>query len=237
MSSCLLHRIKNTPRSHIMGIKGRSFNLKPIRNLPKKLAAYKWHPKSARHVGSVITSNSKLKSVIRKVFSRKAALAAGFATVTGFSAASIWNYIEANSGCFRKLGNGSVCKVKELSCCQRNTLDNVTNCAGMSAFGSVCDDYNDATAASCCKLCSCEELQCHDNEEFQCQKPTVADAIAHFSQKVKSGVWSAIETVFPWASYVLYAVGTMLALWLLGMALPIINKILPRARSSRNQDV
>lgn len=217
-----------------MRITGRSFDLQPIRKLPSKFASYKWNLKSLKQVRRKITDNAKLRSVVGHVFSRKAALAAGFASVVGYGAASIWNYIESNSGCFKKLGGGSVCKVKELSCCQKKSLDNVPNCAGMGVYGHVCHGYDDATEESCCKLCSCQELHCDENEELKCQKPTVADAIAHFAEKAKSGVWSAIETVFPWASYVLYAIGTMMALWLLGLALPILDKIWPRKR--RNQD-
>lgn len=214
--------------------KGRYFNLKPSLKIHRKFQSIKLNPKSKKHLDELLQKRSNVKKLIGNVFSKKGLAVAGVGTAVGVGVSSIWNYIESNSGCFMKKQNGSVCKVQELSCCQKATLDNVANCAGMEHYQNVCEHYDEDQEQSCCKLCSCDHVGCYDQEEVRCQKPTVADALTHFAESVQSGVWSAVESVFPWASYVLYAALTLLALWLLNLALPFIKKMVPR---KRNQDV
>lgn len=214
--------------------KGRYFNYKPSLKIHKKFKSIQLNPKSMKHLDDLVKKKSSVRKVIDKVFSKKGLAVAGAGTAVGVGVSSIWNYIESNSGCFMKQLDGSVCKVHELSCCQPATLDNVANCSGLSHFQKTCDNFDEDAEKSCCRLCNCEHVGCPDSEELKCQKPTVADALTHFADSVKSGVWSAIGSVFPWASYVLYAVLTLFALWLLNLALPFIKKIVPR---KRNQDV
>lgn len=210
----------------------RSFNFKPIRAMNKRFKAFNVVTKSMSNLDGLVRKNTKMQKVIKTVFSKKTAVVAGVGTALGLGISSIWNYIESNSGCFKKLRDGSVCKVKELSCCQKERLDNVPNCPGMGPFQNACHNYDADQEESCCLLCDCVDSHCDEGEEMKCQRPTVADALTHFADQVKSGVWSAVEAVFPWASYVVYAIVALLALWLLSLAWPVIRKMVPR-----NKDV
>lgn len=212
-----------------MKIRPRNFDFHPIRS-GRKFAPFKVNVKSAKVLEGTVAKNARMRRVIKQVFSKKAAVTAGVGTAVGLGVASIWNYIESNSGCFKKLRNGSVCKVQELSCCQKGSLDNVPNCSGMASYRSVCDQEYDDSDASCCKLCSCAEMGCDESEEMRCQRPTISDALAHFAATVKEGVGSALVTLFPWAPYVLYAGLALLALWAVSVAWPVLNRFLPRRK-------
>lgn len=215
--------------------KGRLFNFKPSARIHGKFKSVRLRPKSLGHLDEMVAKKSALRRVVGQVFSKKGLAAAGVGTAVGVGVSSIWNYIESNSGCFRRRPDGSVCKALELSCCQRDALDNVAGCPGLGHLRAACDGFDEDAEGSCCKLCSCDGVDgCPDGEEMRCQRPTVADALTHFAEGVQSGVWSAVGAVFPWAPYALYAALALLALWLLSLVLPLLQRLVPRRRG--NQD-
>lgn len=169
-------------------------------------------PKSKTAFTRVVEGNSKLSKVVNKIFSKKALIAVGAGTAIGYGIDSIWNYIESNSGCFKKKGD-AVCKVRELSCCQPGPVNNV--CPGFSKqYVNACDGYDEDVQGSCCKFCDCNTLQCGPDEEVQCQRPTVADALTHFTHTLGSNVWSVLTNLFPFLPYLLYAAVAVLFIWI-----------------------
>lgn len=212
----------------------RRYNFNARQKIHKKYESFKMKAKSQGELNKIVHKRSDLKHAIEKLFSKKALIVAGVGSAVGIGVTSIWNYIESNSGCFKKNPDGSVCKVRELSCCQPEELENITYCDNMNLYHAICDQYDEEQEQSCCKLCDCTQVGCDEQETMQCQRPTVADALTHFAQNVSSGVWSGIETLFPWLSYVVYGVGILFALWILSWVGPFLYRLLPR---KRNQDV
>lgn len=206
-----------------------------LEDVDPKFSTHKIVVKSLDDLNTTVAKNTKLKTVIDGVFNKKVATAGAVGAVAGGSAYGIWSFIKSNSGCFKKTGNEIKCKVKELSCCQKESVRDLPNCEGLDHLANVCENFDEDKENSCCRLCNCSTTNCEGDEEMVCQRPTIGDALTHFSKQVGSGLWSAIETIFPWASYVLYAFLSILALWLLSLAGPWINKLLPR-RTAFDED-
>lgn len=212
--------------------KRRVFNFKRGK-VGKRFKDFKFQAKSKAALRMIVNGSKKLENVIKKIFNKKTVMAAGVTSVVGIGVASIWDYIESNSGCFMKRTDQSICKVRELSCCQQDALDNVPFCPGISAsFKNVCDHFDEVTEGSCCKLCSCEAFQCDGDETMQCQRPSVAEALTHFAQSLGSGVWSSVEAIFPWISYVFYGIGIIFTLWLMSLVSPYIHRLLQRKKKN-----
>lgn len=188
-----------------------NFNAKPI---SKRFNNFKVLTKSQKALKKLVSSNEKLKGAIKTVFSKKGLKVAAAGALVGTGVASIWSYIESNSGCFKKKSDGSVCKYDELSCCQKGKLDNVPFCHGTKNLTNVCKDFDEDDEKSCCRLCDCEYVDCLPGDTMKCQRPTVADALNHFASQVGSTVWSGIGTVFPWISHVLYGLAAVFVLWI-----------------------
>lgn len=190
-----------------------NFSTKPI---SKRFKGFKVLTKSEKALKKLVSSNEKLKGAIKTVFSKKGLKVAAAGAIIGTGVAHIWNYIESNSGCFKKKSDGSVCKYQELSCCQNGKLDNVPFCDGMEKLANVCKDFNEDDENSCCRLCDCKYVNnCLPGDTMKCQRPTVADALNHFATQVGSTVWSGIGTVFPWISYVLYGFVAIFVIWII----------------------
>lgn len=200
----------------------------------KKYETFKTRVKSENDINVLVQRRKDFKNIIQHLFNKKTFAVAGVSSAVGIGVASIWNYIESNSGCFKRNADGSVCKVHELSCCQPGKLDNIPYCDGLKQYSNLCDNFDEEKEDSCCKLCSCKDVGCSENEVMQCQRPTVADALTHFAENLSSGVWSGIQTFFPWVSYVVYGIGIILTVWILSWVVPFLYRILPR---KRNQDV
>lgn len=219
----------------------KKFNFKRLGRANKKFKDFNVNPRSQSHLDAIVTSKPKLQRTLNAIFSKKVAttVAVGAGVTTGAVIGSkmVWNYIEANSGCFRKRDNGKVCKVRELSCCQQDKLDNVNFCQKLDLFQNACDNYDEEQEKSCCRMCNCEDAGCEEGETLICQRPTVSDALVHYTENIGSGLlstvtglWSAITNIFTWMPYVVYAVVAILVLWLISL----IYGYLPK---KRNQDV
>lgn len=189
-----------------------NFNPKPV---SKHFEDLKFFARSKVALETLVKSHNKLKKVVKKIFSKKGLTIAATGTIVGVGVTSIWNYIESNSGCFKKRADGSICKVREFSCCEKSKLDNVNFCDGLEKMANVCDNFDEEKEKSCCRLCECEHADCLPNETMQCQRPTVADALNHFASQVGSTVWSGIGAVFPWISYVIYGIIAIVSFWIL----------------------
>lgn len=209
--------------------KQRVFNFKP-RKVSKRFKDFNIKARSKAALSRVVAGSKKLEAVLNKLFNKKTALAVGISSAVGIGVSSIWNYIESNSGCFMKR-NDQVCKVRELSCCQPDDLENVPFCPGVSpTYQNVCENFNEEQEGSCCKLCTCDAFECDGDETMQCQRPTVADALTHFAQTLGSGVWSGVDALFPWLSYVLYGIGIVFTIWLWSLISPHVYRLLQRKR-------
>ena len=190
--------------------------------------------KSIAKLTTTIKSNKKLSKAIEVIFNKKTFIIAAGATVISTGIHYIWDYIETNSGCFKKQFDGSICKIKELSCCQKKDVQDVPNCSGLILPSEPCKNYKEEDT-SCCDRCQCGgEITCAPGEEVECQRPTVAEALSYFSREVSSSLWSSVTTLFPWATKVAYGLAIILIIWILSYILPVFYKIFPK---KRNQDV
>lgn len=213
----------------------KKFNFKSTPKVDKKYKLFKQDKvKSKNNLTTLVSSKPKLRQAINTLFSKKGlvtlTITAGLGTGIGAGTAFVWNYIESNSGCFKKLADGTICKIQPLSCCQKGPLDNVPFCQGYNLYEKICDNFDEDLEGSCCKNCSCLEVGCEENESMQCQRPTVAEALTHFAHSVSSGFWSFLENIFPWIRYVFYVMGGIFIIYFLN----IIVQLLPRRR---NKDV
>ena len=199
------------------------FNPKPV---SKRFKNFKIIPKSQNNLKTILKQNKNLKKAFDTVFSKKGFAVAATGTVIGTGIASILNYIESNSGCFKKKADGSVCKHREFSCCQKDKLDNIDYCEEIDKLTNVCDNFNEDNEKSCCRLCDCKYGNCLPNETMQCQRPTVGDALNHFASQVGSTVWSGIGTIFPWLRYFIYGIVVVFVFWIIN----IIRFIFPRKK-------
>lgn len=183
-------------------------------------------PKTKNAFKKIVRENAKLSKAVHKIFNKKTLMVVGAGAALGYGIDRIWDYVESNSGCFKKQGgDDSVCKVRELSCCQPKDSDNVGFCQGFeNAYRNACQGFDEDAEGSCCKFCDCVTLNCGPGEEVRCQRPTVADALTHFTKTLGSGVWSALTAVFPWLPYVLYAIAAVAFVWILNLAKPYVWK-------------
>lgn len=191
----------------------RKFNF-GTKSISKRFNNFNVLTKSQKALKRLVNGNEKLKRAFKTVFNKKSLKVAAVGTVVGAGVATVWNYIESNSGCFKKKLDGSVCKYNELSCCQKGELDNVSFCDGIQKLTNVCKDFNEDDEKSCCRLCDCKYINCLPGENMKCQRPTVAEALSHFAAQASSTVWSGIGTFFPWISYVLYGLVTIFVIWI-----------------------
>lgn len=195
----------------------RKFNFRP-RPIARRFKQFKKMAAKTKHgLKTLVNKSPNLEKAIKVIFSKKTAAVAAAGTAVGIGISSIWDYIESNSGCFLKKTDGSVCKIREFSCCQKDPVDNVPFCDGAQAMANACDGFDEEKEKSCCKLCDCQHLGCLPNETMQCQRPTVADALNHFSTQFGSTIWSGIENFFPWISYVFYGIVIIFIIWILNM--------------------
>ena len=205
----------------------------PNYNVSVKLSDITKKKKLAK-IDARINSKSTLSKMYKKLVNKKTFLAVSGVTIIGFSVSHILNYIEANSGCFKKQLDGTICKIKQLSCCQPNEVKHILTCSDLVIVSNPCGNYKE-NDDNCCEHCKCGDgIKCKIGETVHCQRPTVDEALSYFSKELGSGLWSSIKTIFPWVEYVLYVVAIIITVWLVSFILPIFYRIFPR---KRNQDV
>lgn len=125
-----------------------------------------------------------LRNAVKSVFSKKGILIAGGTGVLSYGAAKISEYISENTGCFLFDENGSVCKMKDLSCCQQSEGE-VPPCTPFKTIlPNACDGYDEKSEDSCCRRCDCQYHDCLPTQSMECRKPTVGDALSYFQQNL-----------------------------------------------------
>lgn len=121
----------------------------------KPYKKFKFSTRSANRMKNVIKTSKKLRKAVKKVFTNKAvktilskkgltALTVG--TGIGLSAHLITKYINENSGCFLYENDKELCKVRQLSCCNKTTLkEGLSFCNQKldTAPVNACDSYDD----------------------------------------------------------------------------------------------
>lgn len=195
----------------------RKFNFHPKR-VPTRFKPFKVVARTKQGLKALVTKSKKLEKAIKVIFSKKGLAVAATGTAVGVGVASIWNYIESNSGCFKRHADGSTCKYEQLSCCQKDKLDNVPFCDGADKMVNVCENFDADQEQSCCRLCDCQYVNCLPSETMQCQRPTVADALSHYASQFGSTLWSGIETIFPWLWYIIYFMAALFIFWIANLA-------------------
>lgn len=206
--------------------------------VPKSLGKFKFVAKNAKSLRNFITRNKTLHHVVKKVFSKSTLKKVAIASVVGIGVQSIMSYIDSNSGCFLK-GPRSVCKVKGLSCCQKDEIDQVPFCnePSSNALANACENFDEDVEKSCCRLCDCEHFGCLPGQSMECQRPTVAEAITHFAGDAASTLLSGVHAVAPWLWYVLYGVGALIFVWVLVLVKPFAMRVFSRRKQDDSQVV
>lgn len=169
--------------------------------------------KSAGQLSTLVAKNKALRKVINRVFSKFTVKLALGSTAVGVGISYINNYIQSNSGCFLK-SHDTVCKVKELSCCQPEAVDNLSFCALNILHPDPCNGYDEDTEKSCCKLCDCKYQNCLPHQTMECRRPTVGEALAHYAGEITSSIWSVLDQIFPWMVWILGVAGSLLVAWI-----------------------
>lgn len=208
-----------------------SFVFKRIR-VAKHLRPFKWVARSKRGLKNMVRNSENLKKVIHGIFSKRGLKVAAYGSIVAAGVASVWAYIESNSGCFLKRDDQPVCKVQHLSCCQKGDLDNLPFCEESVQNLNVCDNFDEQKEKSCCRLCDCSHFQCLPGETMECQRPTVSTALTHFAENVGAGIWSGIVGIFPSLRYVPYAILVIVCLYLLSWAMPPLKRLLSRGNKN-----
>lgn len=185
----------------------------------KSFKGFRGTVKNVKHLRSFVSKNDSLRRVISKVFTKKGLVAVTAATVVGVGVSAINDYIQSNSGCFLKSEN-SVCKVKDLSCCQPDPVDELSFCS-QTVQGDPCLNFDEDKEKSCCKLCDCQFYNCLPGQEMECRRPTIGEALAHYAQGLTLGAWNWVAYLVP---LLYWAAGITTALIVLWIAWKIYKK-------------
>lgn len=102
--------------------------------------------------------------------------------------------ISENTGCFLFDENGTVCKMKELSCCQ-NSEAGVPSCTPFKTIlPNACDGYDEKSQKSCCRQCDCKYHNCLPTQPLECRQSTIGDALSYFQQSLTQSFLGLLAT-------------------------------------------
>lgn len=161
----------------------------------------------------LVNQDSKLKTAVRGVFSKRGAATLAAGTAVGFGINELHNYIQSNSGCFLRKRDGEVCKVKSLSCCQPSSVRSLSFCESEPPeLVDACNGFDEDKEGSCCRLCNCEHYGCLPGQKMECRRPTVAEALSHFAQGLTTSLLGWLWIPLLWLGCIAAAV--ILVLWL-----------------------
>lgn len=177
----------------------------------KKFKAYKGTVKNAKHLNIIVKKDSVLRKVISSIFSKKILVTTAVGSALGVGISAINEYIQSNSGCFLK-SNNTVCKIKELSCCQPDAIENMPFCTG-KLKGNPCVGFNEEKENTCCRLCDCQYYNCLANQTMECRRPSIGEALSFYSQKLTSGMWSFMLPFVYWMAGIVVTVLIILVGW------------------------
>lgn len=187
-------------------------NIFVLQKIPvsKKYAHLDKPIRGVKNIEKILKANKKLNKAVGTIFNKKTFAVAAVSTTIGLAAFHVDNYIKSNSGCFLKKSNGSVCKVRELSCCQPDIAANINYCTPrilLAGGGDPCKDYDEDKEASCCRLCSCNIYGCSPNDSMECRRPTVGEALSYFAQGISEGISSVWSKLFSFLPYLMGCMG------------------------------
>lgn len=165
-------------------------------HVPRKFKAFKKAARNIGHLKKIIRTNQTLRKVVKGIFSKTSLKITAVGGVVGTGAYYLNKYIQSNSGCFMKSGS-SICKVKELSCCQKDKLANVPFCPKMFPE-HTCNDFDENKENSCCRLCDCQSYRCLPHQSMECRRPTVDEALAYYAERAADAFWNIIKSLFPY---------------------------------------
>ncbi|GIY64792.1 uncharacterized protein CEXT_420531 [Caerostris extrusa] len=79
---------------------------------------------------------------------------------------------------------------------------------------NVCNGFDEDVEQTCCRMCDCQFTNCLPNQTMECRRPSVGEALSHFSQSLTSNVWSFLGALMPWIYWVGCVLTGLLALFL-----------------------
>jgi hypothetical protein len=168
-----------------MGIWKKFVTRRP--RVSKQYRAYNLSVKNAKGLEIIINKNTRLRKLVSVLFSSKTLALAATSTVIGVGISKINDYIQSNSGCFL-ISNDTVCKVRALSCCQPEPVNNIAFCPEIPLGYDPCHGYDEDKEKECCKLCSCQESDCLPHQTMECRRPTIAEALSYYAQGLSSDI-------------------------------------------------
>jgi len=180
----------------------RKFDNVPVKNLPKM--------KKDKNFMNAVTNALK---------NHKKAIGVTVVATATTAAAVTWieNYITSNSGCFL-MSDDSVCKMKNLSCCQPDPVENLSFCNFSVINPNVCQGYVDDSSKSCCLQCNCIDQACLPGQTMECRRPTVGQALSHLSDNVMSTVWDWTSpiwnAIYSWFLWIIGIIGIIFVGWI-----------------------
>ncbi|KMQ83657.1 hypothetical protein RF55_19443 [Lasius niger] len=164
-----------------------------------------------------ILKNKHLQKTVKHVFSKTGLTFVTAASLATYAATQISSFIHNNSGCFLFENDEIVGKMKNLSCCQKESIQHVKDLGlfADTAPSNACDGYDnddddeDAEKEkedTCCRFCDCKYHDCAVNQRMECRRPTVGEALTHFSKDAIGWIGRTLGALMPFLKYILIAV-------------------------------
>lgn len=196
--------------------------------VPSSKTAYKQFDAVPVKRLSSLKRNNAFKKTAKTLFGKHkkfwgVTLVAG--ATTAYAVTWVENYIASNSGCFL-LSDDGACKVRELSCCQPDPVDNLSFCQLPIPQPEPCQHFNEDTEKSCCRFCDCKVQPCLPGQTLECRRPTVGQALSYLSENVTSTLlnwtsplWKTILSYVLWIAGIgsVFLGGWMLWVWIRNM--------------------
>lgn len=186
-------------------------NPKGVKILPKFKAYGKKLVRNVGKLNTMLKTDTLLKRAFNSVFNKNFLKRAGIAATVGVGAHLVIKYIDTNSGCFLKDTSNVRCKVRNFSCCQKNAINELPFCPEDSDTDPCGNNFDEDKENSCCRLCSCEYYDCQPGQKLECQRPSIGEALSHFTSEALTGIAGLI----PGLDSFFYIVAGFILLWII----------------------
>lgn len=170
----------------------------------KQFSKFNYVTKGAKNIVKLVKKHKALEKAFKTVFNKKTALIAGVTGAVAIGAQYVDQYIHDNSGCFLYDQGEIQCKMKDLSCCEKEPTG-VPYCNPfVTVHANICDGYDSETEDSCCRLCDCSHHVCSPTQELKCRRPTVGEALSFFAKSGTKSVLSTVLNAIPYLKEILF---------------------------------
>lgn len=162
----------------------------------KQFDKYKYL-KKVTELDTLAKKDSFLKKALDTITLKRAVFGTIAIAGVSYGAAVVQNYKHENTGCFLYTGN-SVCKVKELSCCNKKSSSEIAFCNPNQLNPhfpiDACNNYDEENEP-CCRQCDCQYYNCKPNQKLICKKTSYSDALAHLTRIASKGILNSVYDI------------------------------------------